>query len=135
MLNSNGNKKHMHFLDEATCSNDPVSIQTDVSGVKTLKSVPVSTLKVMRHPNGTESTILRPLTVTECNLFKAEVGPFPLKGLFEPWWRRIVSRKHAFELKLKDIWQIVISSIPDVLIYKDTTGFDDSHHCVVNVSK
>ena len=83
-----------------------------------MKRVPVSAIKVIQHPNGTESTIRRPLTVTECSLFKAEIGPFPLKGAFEPWWRRIVSLKHAFQLEPKDIWQIVISSIPDVLIYK-----------------
>jgi len=83
-----------------------------------LNKVPVSAFKVMRHPNGTESTIRRPLTVTECSSFKAEIGPFPLKGPFEPWWRLIVSLKHAFQLEPKDIWQIVISSIPDVLNYK-----------------
>lgn len=56
--------------------------------------------------------------VTECNLFIAEIRPFPLKGPFEPWWRLIVTQRHTFQLEPKHIWQIVISSIPDVLIYK-----------------
>jgi hypothetical protein len=116
-LNSDGTK-NVHFLDEAACSNNHASFQTDEAFDKILKRVPISAFKVIRHPNGTESSIRRPLTVTECNSFKAEIGPFPLKGPFEPWWRRIVSLKHAFQLEPKDIWQIVISSIPDVLIYK-----------------
>ncbi|KAG1924734.1 hypothetical protein F2P79_025967, partial [Pimephales promelas] len=116
-LNGDGTK-NVRFLNESACSNNPVPFQTDEACDKVLNKVSVSAFKVIRHPNGTESTIRRPLTVTECSSFKAEIGPFPLKGPFEPWWRRIVSLKHAFQLEPKDIWQIVISSIPDVLNYK-----------------
>jgi len=49
---------------------------------------------------GTESTIRHPLMITKCNLFKAEIEPFPLQGPFKPRWGCIVSRKHAF-----DTWQ------------------------------
>lgn len=84
MLNSDRTKKHVRFLDEATCFNDPVSFQTDEAGVKALESVPVSALKVMWHPNGTESTIRHSLMVTECYLFKVEIEPFLLNGPFEP---------------------------------------------------
>lgn len=101
-----------------TKANKHMTSESEKADDISLQKVPVSALKIMKHPNGTETNIQRALTVHECNSFKAEIGPFPLKGPFQPWWRRVVRHKYAFQLEPKDIWQIVFTSIPNVLIYK-----------------
>lgn len=51
-LNSDGAKKHVHFLDEVNCSDESGMFCSEATAQE---SVPISVLKVMRHRNSAES--------------------------------------------------------------------------------
>ena len=54
-LNSDGAKKHVHFLEEVTSCDDSRTFSSEEACATAQKSVPISVLKVMQHRNSAES--------------------------------------------------------------------------------
>ncbi|KAJ8387971.1 hypothetical protein AAFF_G00147620 [Aldrovandia affinis] len=84
------------------------------------KSARIAVLKMMTSANGDETTVSRSLTCNECASHKNIVGELPRKGPFEPYWNRLMLQTAAFKLEHRDVWQIVLITLPSELMHHAT---------------
>ncbi|KAJ8366704.1 hypothetical protein AAFF_G00345240 [Aldrovandia affinis] len=84
------------------------------------KSARIAVLKTMTAANGDKTTVSRPLTCDECTSHKNIVGELPRKGPFEPYWNRLMLQTAAFKLEHRDVWQIVLITLPSELMHRAT---------------
>ncbi|KAJ8388022.1 hypothetical protein AAFF_G00148130 [Aldrovandia affinis] len=84
------------------------------------KSARIAILKTMTAANGNETTVSRPLTCDECASHKSIVGELLRKGPFEPYWNRLMLQTAAFKLERRDVWQIVLITLPSELMHRAT---------------
>ena len=75
-------------------------------------SAQVSVIKTIVGPNDTRTTVSRTLTCDECNAHKNVIGDLPRKEPFEPYWHALQAQTNTFNLELRDVWQIVMVTIP-----------------------
>ncbi|KAJ8399627.1 hypothetical protein AAFF_G00410380 [Aldrovandia affinis] len=90
------------------------------SRTRSSKSARIAVLKTMTSANGDETTVSRPLTCDECASHKNIVGELPRKGPFEPYWNRLMLQTAAFKLECRDVWQIVLITLPSELMHRAT---------------
>ena len=72
----------------------------------------VAVIKTIVGPEDTRTTVSRALTCDECNAHKNIIGDLPRKEPFEPYWQAVLAQTNTFNLELRDVWQIVMVTIP-----------------------
>lgn len=78
----------------------------------------IAVLKTITKADNQITKVSRSLTIDECSKHKEIVGMLPRKGPFQPYWDTLMLQASIFNLEPGDVWQIVISTIPDELRYK-----------------
>lgn len=79
------------------------------------KSVKISVVKTVRSANNDITTITRALSCEECLRHKEVIGLMPRRGPFQSYWDKLMLQASVYNLEPRDVWQIVLLTIPDEL--------------------
>ncbi len=79
------------------------------------KSVKISVVKTVRSANNDVNTITRALSCEECSRHKEVIGIMPRRGPFQSYWDKLMLQASVYNLEPRDVWQIVLLTIPDEL--------------------
>ncbi|KAG9282445.1 hypothetical protein AMEX_G1108 [Astyanax mexicanus] len=85
------------------------------TGTSRNSTVKVSVVKTVRDANNDVTTITRALSCDECSKHKEVVGMMPRRGPFQSYWDRIMLQASVYNLEPRDVWQIILLTIPQEL--------------------
>ena len=82
---------------------------------KVRNPVKVAVLKTVTNADESITVISHPLTCEECSRHKEVIGILPRKGPFQLYWDNLMLQTSVYNLELRDVWQIVLLTIPEEL--------------------
>ncbi|KAG7524834.1 hypothetical protein JOB18_017537 [Solea senegalensis] len=79
------------------------------------KSVKISVVKTVRDANNDVTTITRALSCDETSKHREVIGIMPRRGPFQTYWDKLMLQASVYNLEPRDVWQIVLLTIPEEL--------------------
>lgn len=107
-----GRSKHTYNLQRSHIHSPNLS----TTRAKTTNSSHIAVSKTMSDPNGERFEVSRPLSFQKCAAYTSKLGPIPCIGPFEPYWNSLMLEASTFGLELREVWQIVLTTIPRKLV-------------------
>lgn len=90
--------------------------------LKKSKSVNVSVVKTVTDANNGVTTITRALSCEETSKHREVIGIMPRRGPFQSYWDKLMLQALVYNLEPRDVWQIVLITVPEDLHSKIPQG-------------